>query len=68
LRAWPTTAFLNALRPQISLWPRDSTYPPDVADWLTAHGASRVAEDALVEATVDGGKVWVQQRSITGRR
>ena len=30
------------------------------------HAASRVAEDALVEVTVDGGKVWVQQRSMEG--
>ena len=66
--SWPSAAFLDAARPQIVLWPRDTTYPPDVADWLSAHGASRVAEDALVEATVEGGKVWVQQRSTGGRR
>ena len=66
--SWPTAAFLDAIRPQIILWPRDTTYPPDVAEWLTSHGASRVAEDALVEVTVDGKKVWVQQRSIGGRR
>jgi len=66
--AWPTAAFLDAIRPQIILWPLDTTYPPDVAEWLTAHAASRVAEDALVEVTVAGGKVWVQQRSIGGRR
>jgi hypothetical protein len=39
-----------------------------VADWLTAHAASRVAEDALLEVTVAGDKVWVQQRSSGGRR
>ena len=66
--SWPTAAFLDAIRPQIILWPRDTTYPPDVAEWLTSHAASRVAEDALVEVTVDGEKVWVQQRSIGGRR
>jgi hypothetical protein len=66
--AWPTAAFLDAIRPQIILWPRDTTYPPDVAEWLTVHAASRVAEDALVEVTVDGAKVWLQQRSVTGRR
>ena len=44
---WPTAAFLDAVRPQIILWPLDTTYPPDVTDWLTAHGASRVVEDAL---------------------
>ena len=54
--SWPTAAFLDAIRPQIILWPRDATYPPDVAEWLTSHAASRVAEDALVEATVAGGK------------
>jgi competence protein ComEC len=66
--AWPTAAFLDAARPQIILWPRDTTYPQDVAEWLTAHASSRVTEDALVEVTVDGGKVWVQQHSVTGRR
>jgi hypothetical protein len=66
--AWPTAAFLDATRPQIILWPLDTTYPPDVAEWLAAHGASLVAEDALVEVTVEGGKVWVQQRSTGGRR
>ena len=66
--SWPTVAFLDAIRPQIILWPRDTTYPPDVTEWLTSHAASRVAEDALVEVTVAGGKVWVQQRSIGGRR
>ena len=50
--SWPTAAFLDAIRPQIILWPRDTTYPPDVAEWLTSHGASRVAEDAVVEVTV----------------
>jgi hypothetical protein len=65
---WPTAAFLDAIRPKIVLWPRDTTYPPDVAEWLTAHAASRVAEDALVETAVANGKVWVQQRSIGGRR
>jgi hypothetical protein len=66
--SWPTTAFLDAIRPQIILWPLGTTYPPDVAEWLTAHAASRVGEDALVEVTVEGKKVWVQQRSIGGRR
>jgi competence protein ComEC len=66
--SWPTAAFLEAIRPQIILWPRDTTYPPDVAEWLTSHASSRVAEDALVEVTVDGGQVVVQQRSVGGRR
>jgi len=66
--AWPTAAFLDAARPQIILWPLDTTYPPDVAEWLTAHAASRVAEDARVEVTVAGGKMWVEQRSTGGRR
>jgi hypothetical protein len=61
-------AFLDAIRPRIILWPSDTTYPPDVAEWLTSHGASRVIEDALVEVTVSGGKVRVQQSSLGGRR
>jgi hypothetical protein len=66
--AWPTVAFLDAIRPQIILWPLDTTYPPDVTEWLTTHGASRVAGDARVEVTVARGRVWVQQRSAGGRR
>jgi competence protein ComEC len=66
--SWPTAAFLDAIRPQIILWPLDTTYPPDGTEWLTAHNASRVVEDALVDVTVADGKVWVQQRSLGGRR
>jgi competence protein ComEC len=66
--AWPTVAFLAATTPQLILWPLETTYPPDVAEMLASRGAGRVPADAVLEVVTDGERVWLHQRSHTGRR
>ncbi len=58
--AWPGVQLLALTEPQTVLWPEDTTYPPDVDAWLTAHGAVRVASAAAVEVTTDGARYWVE--------
>jgi competence protein ComEC len=65
---WPTSAFLTVSAPQMILWPEDTTYPPDVAELLAARGAIRVPAEAVVEVITDGERLWLQQRSGSGRR
>ena len=66
--AWPTADFLAAAAPQLILWPEDTTYPPDVDASLAAHGATRVAADAVIEVTTDGQRVWLRTHGEENRR
>ncbi len=69
--AWPTTPFLQALAPQMILWPQGTTYPPDVVEMLEQWGAlraQRVPDAAVVEALTDGERVWLRQWSLSGKR
>jgi hypothetical protein len=50
---WPSEDFLNALAPQVLLWPVETTYPPSVASHL-AGWAQRVPGDAAIEVITDG--------------
>jgi competence protein ComEC len=66
--AWPTVAFLDATRPQLVLWPQETTYPPDVTEWLDRQGASRISGEGTVVVVGDGERIWLRQMSAGGRR
>ncbi len=60
---WPTEEFLAARSPQVILWPDDTTYPPNVAAWLSQRRATRIPGAGVVEVTSDGDRMWLAQRS-----
>jgi hypothetical protein len=66
--AWPTPEFLAATRPQLILWPQETTYPPAAVAALEAQGALRVEPDSTVEAVTDGTRLWLRQWAGSGRR
>ena len=66
--AWPTPAFSAATTPQVVLWPEETTYPPDVAELLAGRHTQRVAAEVVFEVITDGERMWLAQRSSTGRR
>jgi competence protein ComEC len=66
--AWPSVAFLEAAKPQLIIWPEETTYPPDVAAWLAGHHVARVPADATVEVVSDGEHLWLKQWSGSGPR
>lgn len=62
--AWPTVDYLSATRPQVILWPLETTYPPDVADYLAAQTTTaRVDPQAVVEIISDGSNFWLVRHS-----
>lgn len=62
--AWPQSALLNVLQPQLVLQPADTTYPPGVQAQLDAHpGHTRIPNDAITEIISDGRTVTLQQRA-----
>ncbi len=68
-RSWPTPGFLQALRPQLVIWPLETTYPPDVTHLLTTKVATARAEaSATVEVISDGQQIWLARYSATGAR
>jgi hypothetical protein len=62
-----TATFLDATRPQVLLRPSGVAYPPEVTAWLAGHAASLVSGNARVEVTVEGEKLWVQERAMGNR-
>lgn len=66
---WPSVAHLRAARPQLVLWPLETTYPPDVAHYLaTQVVTTRVDPRAAVEVVSDGRSFWLARHSATGPR
>lgn len=61
--AWPQEDLLEALAPQVILWPDDTTYPPNVTAWLSRHQATRIPGDSVVEVVSDGRRMWFERRS-----
>lgn len=67
--AWPSAGFLRAAEPQLVLWPQETTYPPEVSEYLTTQvTAARVEADGVVEVVSDGGRFWVMRHSAVGPR
>jgi hypothetical protein len=66
--AWPLKDFLVALSPQVILWPSDTTYPPDVIEWLQQHRTTHIPEESIVEVISDGKQLWLQRWSTTGKQ
>lgn len=67
--AWPEVDFLSAARPQLVLWPLETTYPPEVAQYLaTQMTTARVEAQAAVEIVSDGARFWLVRHSSQGAR
>ena len=67
--AWPCLSLLAATEPQLVLWPQETTYPPEVSEYLAGEVATvRVEADGLVEVVSDGTTFRVVQRSPVGPR
>lgn len=67
--AWPSADFLRAARPQLALWPLETTYPPDVTEYLAGQlSTARVEADAAVEVVTDGAQVWIIRHSRVAPR
>ncbi len=67
--AWPPVSLLAAAEPQLVLWPQETTYPPEVSEYLaTQVAAARVEADGIVEVVSDGAQFWVVRRSAVGPR
>ncbi len=67
--AWPSLSFLAAADPQLVLWPQETTYPPEVSEYLAGEVATaRVEADGLVEVMSDGMTFRVVRRSPVGPR
>jgi hypothetical protein len=61
---WPSAGFLRAAEPQLVLWPQETTYPPEVSEYLTTQvTAARVEADGIVEVVSDGRRFWVVRHS-----
>jgi hypothetical protein len=46
------------------LWPDETTYPPDVSEWLAAHNAARVPASAAIEVVTDGRRLWLNRLAL----
>jgi len=67
--AWPSLSFLTATKPQLVLWPQETTYPPEVSEYLAREVATaRVEADGLVEVVSDGATFRLVRRSASGPR
>lgn len=67
--AWPALSLLAAAEPQLVLWPQETTYPPEVSEYLAGVVATeRVEADGLVEVVSDGATFRVVRRSASGPR
>lgn len=67
--AWPSVDFLEAARPQLALWPLETTYPPGVTTYLEGQlSTARIEPDAVVEVVTDGAQVWLIRHSRVSPR
>jgi hypothetical protein len=67
--AWPAVEFLSAARPQLVLWPLETTYPPDVSAYLMGKmTTARVEARGVIEVISDGQQFWITRHSATGPR
>jgi hypothetical protein len=62
---WPSLEFLNAVAPQLILWPEDAHYAPGVEAWLAEHEVQRIAAESEVEVVSDGERMWLTKRGGT---
>ena len=61
---WPAIDFLTAARPQLALWPLETTYPPGVAAHLEKQTATaRIEAAAAAEIVTDGERFWLVRHS-----
>ena len=66
---WPAIDFLTAARPQLALWPLETTYPPGVAAHLEKQTATaRVEAAAAAEIVTDGKRFWLVRHSPVSPR
>ena len=67
--AWPALSFLAAAEPQLVLWPQETTYPPEVSEYLAGEVATaRIEAAGLVEVVSDGATFRIVRRSASGPR
>lgn len=67
--AWPAVQYLRAAQPQLVLWPLDTTYPPDVTEYLQGQvSTARVDAEGAVEVISDGARFWLTRYSSIGAR
>ena len=67
--SWPGLHTLRATQPQLVLWPLETTYPPEVAQYLATQVATaRVEAQAAVEVISDGQRFWLVRHSAVSPR
>jgi hypothetical protein len=67
--SWPGLPYLEAAQPQLVLWPLETTYPQQVAEYLATQVATaRVEAQATVEVISDGQRFWLVRHSAMSPR
>jgi competence protein ComEC len=60
---WPVPGLIDVLAPQVTLWPEDTTYPPEVVAHLAGRPVVSLPAGSTGEVITDGQSFWLRQWS-----